>query len=359
MIFRKALLRELAITALASFSVLIVITLSTVLVRLLGRAAKGKVAAEGVAAFLGFSMLDYLPILLSLTLFIAVLLTLGRAYRESEMAAWFSAGQSITAWINPVMIFAAPIVIAIGGLSFYLSPWAEQKSDELKRIIETRDDVATVAPGIFKESKHADRVYFVESLSDIGTTVNNIFIQSMQHQRLGVVFAQRGFQEIADNGDRFIVLADGRRYEGTPGTPEYRIIEFARYAMRIEPYEMKVDTPPVSALPTSVLIKHPSPDHRAELVWRASLPVSALILVLLAIPLSFANPRASRSLGLMTALLVYMIYSNLMSVSKAWVAQEKIPVMVGAWGVHLLMLTLLLAFFMRRLYAASGWRRKK
>ncbi|MDD5330526.1 MAG: LptF/LptG family permease, partial [Sulfuricella sp.] len=162
MIFRRALLREVASTALLVFSVLLMITLTTMLVRLLGQAASGSLANEAVAAFLGFSIVNYLPVLLSLTVFIAVLMTLTRCYRDSEMVVWFSSGLSITAWVRPVAAFVAPVVFAIALLSLVVSPWALQKSDEYRQQLDSRDDMSAVAPGVFKESKYAERVYFVE-----------------------------------------------------------------------------------------------------------------------------------------------------------------------------------------------------
>ena len=122
MVFRKALLRELATVALGTFLVLLGITLTTQLVRFLGQAASGAITSTGVAALLGFTLVSYLPVLLSLTVFIAVLMTLTRSYRDSEMIVWFSCGVSLTQWVRPVLIFALPLVLLIGLLSLALSP---------------------------------------------------------------------------------------------------------------------------------------------------------------------------------------------------------------------------------------------
>ena len=359
MIFRRALLKELAGTSLGVFSVLLAITFTTLLIRLLGQAASGSFASEAVMAFLGFSVLNNLPVLLSLTLFIAILMTITRSYRESEMVVWFSTGLSLTAWVRPVMYFATPLVLAIAIISLFLAPWSVQKSDELRQQIETRDDVATIAPGVFKESKHADRVYFVESFAGSENTVRNIFMQSLLNQKLGIVVSTHGYQTVAQNGDRFLVLLDGRRYEGQAGSPEYKIMEFERYAMRIEAFEAKMGIPTTKSIPTTTLIQHKTPQNMAELVWRIGLPVSAMILSLLAIPLSFVNPRAGRSLSLMLAFLIYMVYNNLLSISQAWVTQEKITPSTGLLSVHVLMLVILLFLFYRRLYFAPTLRRTK
>jgi lipopolysaccharide export system permease protein len=351
-IFRRTLLREMAHTALLVFAVLLMITFTTMLVRFLGLAAAGALANEAVLAFLLFSIVNYLPVLLSLTLFIAVLLTLTRSYRDSEMVVWFSSGLSLTAWIRPVAWFAAPMGLLIAVLSMLVTPWALGKSDEYRRQINSRDDVATISPGVFKESGHAERVYFVESVAGEKSTVSNIFIRAVQHQQLGIVTAQSGYQTIADNGDRYLVLLNGRRYEGLPGSPAYKIVTFERYAVRIDPYEARLGTPSVKALKTTDLLSNPSAANMSEFLWRLGLPLSAMILALLAIPLSFVNPRAGRSLNLILAVLIYMIYNNSLSITQAWVAQGRLSPAVGISLTHAVMLAALVFFFRRRLSLA-------
>lgn len=349
MIFHRALLRELLVAMLTALSVLLAITVTTLTIRFLGEAASGALATEAVAAFLGFSVLNYLPVLASLSLFIAVLVTLTRSYRDSEMVAWFSSGLSITAWIRPVLYFAAPVVVLIATLSLVLSPWALNKRAEFKRQIDSRDELAAVAPGVFKESKQADRVYFVESLAGDMGRVGNIFMQSLQHQKLGIMVAQQGYQSDAPNGDRFLVLLKGRRYEGMAGSPEYKIMQFEHYAVRIEPFEAKMAAPSPNSLSIFDLLRERTPPYMAELHWRLGLPLSALLLAMLAIPLSFVNPRAGRSLNLILALLIYMIYSNFMSIAQAWVAQERLSPAIGLWPVHAGVVLVLAYFFHHRM----------
>ncbi len=351
-LFHRALLREMTHTALLVFAVLLMITVTTLLIRFLGQAARGSLANDAVLVFLLFSVVNYFAVLLSLTLFIAVLLTLTRSYRDSEMVVWFSAGQGLTAWIRPVATFAAPLVGVIAVMSLLVTPWALGKSEEYRRQLNSRDDTASIAPGVFKESGHAERVYFIESFAGENNTVSNIFVRAMQHGKLGIVTAKNGHQSIAENGDRFLVLLDGRRYEGIPGTPEYKVVAFERYAVRIDPFEARLGTPPVKSLPTAALLRDPSALHLSELLWRVGLPLSAMILALLAIPLSFVNPRAGRSVNLMLAVLIYMIYNNALSITRAWVAQGRLDPHLGMWLVHALMLAALVMFFRRRLSLA-------
>ncbi len=359
MIFQRAVRREFTQSAAGIFVALFAILVTTQLIRLLTEAAGGKVAPEAVAALLGFAALNYLPILLSLALFIAILLTLSRSYRDSEMVVWFSSGLSLTAWVRPVLTFAIPLSLAIALLSLFLSPWALSQSAEFRQKLSARSDVGQVSPGAFQEANSAERVVFVESVTDDASFVRNVFVSSLQHQRLGVMIAPTGHLETTENGDRFMVLENGRRYEVEPGTPEFRILEFARYAIRVEAKEARgIELTPKN-MPLWDLIRENQPAHRAELLWRVGIPLSAIVLALLAIPLSFVNPRGGRSANMLLSILAYMIYNNLLSVSQAWVAQGQISFALGVLSVHMLMLTFLPLLFFRRIAVFSFARMRR
>ncbi len=359
MIFQRSLLREFTATGIATFFVLLAITIITQLIRFLGYAARGNISSDAVLTFLGFASLQYLPHLLSITMFISVLMTLTRSYRDSEMVVWFTSGQGLSSWIRPVLTFAAPVTAVIATLSIFLSPWAIAKTEEYRRQLESHDDIAAISPGIFKESRNAERIFFVEKLAANLSTVANIFVHSDENGEIGTTVAKRGYQETAPNGDRFLVMLNGRRYIGPPGSAEYRIIEFEKYSFRIEANEVKDAFPSVKALSSLVLISDPSPLARSELIWRAGLPLSALVLSLLAIPMSFVNPRAGRSLNLMLAALMYMVYTNLLSIFQAWVSQQKVGVFFGMWAVHVTMLAIVAMMFYFRLSVRPLRKRKK
>ncbi|HET9701425.1 MAG TPA: LPS export ABC transporter permease LptF [Burkholderiales bacterium] len=347
--FERALVAEFTAIAAGVILILVGITIVTQLVRLLGQAAVGLIAPDAVVAFLGFRALNSLPVLLSISLFVSVLLALTRSYRDSEMVVWFGSGMSLLAWVRPVLRFALPVVFTVALLSLLLSPWAGSRSQEYQRQLEARDDVSQIAPGVFHESKHADRVFFVEQVEGDARRVANVFVQSLQQGRVGIMVAREGFQELDASGNRHIVLLDGFRYEGDPGSPEYRRMEFERYRMLVSAGEAKSREPPPTSLSTLELIKKPTPLNIAELQWRLGIPVSALLLALAAIPLSFVNPRGGRSLNLIMAILVYAIYSNLLSMVRLWIALGKVSALGGFLGVHGLMLALLAVLFYRRI----------
>lgn len=352
MIFQRTLLREYATTGVATFLALLAITFTTQFIRFLGYAARGSISTDAVLTFLGFAGLRYLPILLSLTLFVSVLLSLTRSYRDSEMVVWFTSGHGLLSWIRPTLFYAAPLVFTIALLSLFLTPWATGKADEYRRQLESREDISAISPGVFKESKRGDRVFFVEKLTMDLSIVANIFVYSEENGEVGATVARHGYQETAANGSRYLVMEDGRRYIGPPGTAEYKIIEFEKYAVRLEDKVQSKYSPSIRSRSTVELLDTRDPQADAELVWRVGVPLSALLLGLLAIPLSFVNPRAGRSANLMLAALSYLVYNNTLSIVQAWVGQQKIDFAVGLVAPHLLVLVIV-AFLMFRRVSVS------
>ena len=359
MIFLRSTLREFTAVGIAVFIVLLVITFTTQLIRFLGFAASGRIPADAVLILLGFSALAYLPVLLSGTLFGSVLLTVTRAYRDSEMVVWHSSGVGLLAWFRPVLLYAAPVVVLVAWFSFYLTPWALGKTEQYYHQLENRDDISAVPPGVFKESKTGDRVLFVEKVTSDLTQVANIFVHSVQGDRQWVMVAKRGYTELDSNGDRFLVALNGRRYTGTPGQADYRIERFERYAMRIQQSESsKSFFPTQKSLPTRQLIEQPTRPNLSELAWRIALPVSTLILALLALPLSVVNPRSGRFVNMLTALFLFFMYSNLVSIFQSWVAKGEVSFWVGVSTVHVLMAFVLTLLLYRRIYGLRlRWRR--
>ena len=360
MIFQRALLRECTHFAAAVFASLFSIAVVITLVNVLGRAAGGRLPVEAVIATVGFSALNSLPLILGGSMFIAVMLALSRSYRESEMVIWFSAGLPLTAWIRPVVVFALPFVVLIAVLTLALTPWVNQQMEAFRVQLANREETSRIAPGVFIESAAADRVFFVEAYSEDEKRVENVFVSFRQHGRQGVMVARSGAIETTPEGDRYAVLLDGHRYEGTAGTPEYRVMTFKRYAILLEQSVAAPVRVSVRGLSLADILANPSLESRAELLWRLGQPLVALVLALLAIPLAFVNPRASTSLNLAFAVLTYMVYTNLLSVAQAQVAQARIPFAIGWWVVHAAMLAVfgLLMLYRMRPGSPLAWLRR-
>ena len=351
-IFQRSITREFTTIGLGVIAVLVAIMVVQQLVFFLKQASSGEVEPEAVMALMGFALLGYLPVLLALSLFIGVLLALSRSYRDSEMPVWFSSGLSIAAWIRPVLKFGLPIALLTALLSLFLTPWALSQSAEYKRILRSKDDVARLSPGSFIESRGTNRVFFVDNTSSEAGILNNIFVvQYNAEGRPGIVVAESAYQKIEANGDKFVVLKNGRDYEGTPGKLDFRIIEFDTQKMRIETREIKADAPNSKQTSTWSLIAAPNPERLAELHWRVALPIAALVLALMAVPLSFVNPRSGASANLFLAVLIFFLYYNLLGVFQKWTAQGHISAWIGLWPVHIGMIAMLLVLFSRQLFS--------
>ncbi len=350
MIFQRALRRELASSAGATFTVLFTIIVTWTLISILGKAAGGKVASSDVVALIGFASLNYLPTILILTSFISVLMVVTRSYRDSEMVVWFASGQSLTKWIAPVMTFGLPIILATGLLAFYATPWAKQKSSEYVERFAKREDLQKVSPGQFKESSSNNRIFFVEGNAGQTASVQNVFVNQVDERGTSVIVAKEGVIETAPNGYRYLVLKNGRRYQGTPGQADFQTMEFGSYSMRVAQQAQEFDPKrEVNAIPTLELFALPTNAARAEILWRISLPITCTLLMLLAIPMGFVNPRAGSSTNLIIALLIFFTYNNTVKMFEASVRHGRFAFEWAWWPLHLLMAVTVLIMFAWRL----------
>ncbi len=343
-LYQKAALREMTGNsgiALGALSAILIVILT---VRILGDAATGEIAAEAVLPFIGFGFLHLLPVLLSVALFIGVLLTLSRYWHDHEMVIWSGAGLGPLAWVTPVLTFALPVSLLIGGLSLWLNPWASGKKNQYEQYLSSMEDVASLTPGVFTESERHNRVYFVEYIGRSDPRVKNVFIQSEQQGKLGVVVSGTGAVQTRENGDRFLVLEQGHRYEGTPGQADYKEMQFERYSFRLEPNTSVLQEGPRQR-PTQELLRNPTRQNQADWIWRMGYPISAFILAFLAIPLSVFNPRSGRSMNLLFAVLTYTVYNNIIGLSQAWIFQGKLDGTSSLLVVHGTALVILLAVF--------------
>ena len=347
-LFKKSLSHELISTAGGVFVILIGIIIAQRAGNLIRLAAKGILPNDAINTLLGFSMIRYMPMILSLTIFLAVLLTLTRWHRDSEMVVWFSSGLGLNNWIKPILTFALPVIVVISLLSFLVMPWAVEKVEDFRVQLKSRDDLSSINPGVFKESSNGERIYFVESFDELGNIVKNIFVQSTQHKKTGVIVASKGNRDKANNGDDFLVMEKGRRYEAKPNSAEVSTTEFERYAIRVETKEVARAPDETNAKSTLELMNNSAAADKAELQWRLAIPISAIILVMLAVPLSFVDPRAGRSLNLIFALVIYVIYNNILSIFQAWITQGRLSASIGLWPVHAFFALLVFYMFYRR-----------
>ena len=326
MIFKRSLISELANMAGGVFTVLFTIVLAVAMVRFLNLASGGSVDHSAVFQLVLYNALVNLPPLLAASLFIAAIMTLMRSWQDNEMVVWFSSGgRSLLSWIAPMMRFALPLIAVIAVLSTVISPWARSETNKLRVQFAQKDDVNAIAPGRFIEVQGGRRVFFIESAGSSGTDVGRVFMAESGRSREIVVTAESGTVDVNAEGDRYILLRNGSRVETDRTTAASRIVDFDEYGVRVD---IKVDNALASTKPNtqplSVLLAMPTPDNQAELLWRFSWPLAAFNLVLLAIPLSCSSPRAGRSLNLLMAALIFILYLNGLSVAESWVAMERL-----------------------------------
>ena len=340
----------------AVFTTLFTIVITVMLIRILGDAAGGRVASGDVVALLGFAALIYLPVILSLTAFVSVLLVVARSYQDSEMIVWFASGLSLMRWIRPVMAIGIPLVLLTASLSLWLTPWASRLSAEYKETFKNREDISRISPGKFQESASGDRIFFVEGLSSDTRNVENVFVSQSRDKNNSVVVAQVGSINVDARGDKLLELRNGHRYDGTPGTPDFQTMDFGRYVIVISGSHREIeDIKSSRVLPTAALIAAPVPSNMAELLWRISLPIMCLLQMLLAIPLGFVNPRRGRTLNLMIALVLAISYLNSLGIVQAAVGQGRLSFGAAWWPLHLAAFLIITLLFFWRNNTNSRW----
>lgn len=337
-LFSRRISGECASVALGVFAVLLGIIVTAQLVRVLNRAASGSISIDTVLAAMSFQTLNLFPLVIALTLFVAALITLTRAHRDSEMVVWFSCGVPLRAFVVPLLRFAIPFVLLVALITLFVRPWAATRSQQLQAELQSRDEIALVSPGVFKETRGGGKVYFVERFSDFNQSLAELFIRAVDPGGESITVARAGSVEKAENGDRFLVMRDGRRYEASrTDVAAWRETRFERAEILILPYEKVPYSANAKSRSSLDLLASSRAVDIAELQWRLHLPVATLMLVLLAVPLGFVNPRASRSVNLALAVLIYALYSNALSITNAWVAQDRLSPWAGFLVVHLVL----------------------
>jgi lipopolysaccharide export system permease protein len=322
MLFHSSLRKELARSFGATLVVLVTIVMTMTLIRTLGQATRGSVNPQEVLMVMGYTMLGYLPPILTLCLFIAIVGTLSRMYRDSEMVIWFAAGRGLSAFLGPLFRFAWPVLIVVAALALIVWPWANQQTQELKERYGKRGDLERVAPGQFQESASGTRVFFLDKDTPDNKTGKNIFISTNEHGKETVTSARSGRIEGIGDG-QFLVLADGQRLESTG--PQLKISEFKELANRIGARELAArDIAPAKALGTLTLVRQPTASNLGELAWRLGLAMAALNFVVIALTVSSVNPRAGRSGNLVFALFAFVVYFNLLNLGQSWVSSGQV-----------------------------------
>ena len=323
--------------------VLLLILLTNQFARVLGDVAKGKLPRDAAFDVIGLSAVQYLTIVVPIGLFISIMMAMGRLYRDSEMPAMLACRTGPGGIYRPLMWLILPLTLLVGWLSIDIGPRALVAVDRIGAEARREADLASIEPGRFTVIGPDEAVVYGERIT-AGGSMEKVFMQRrVEGGAVEVVVAERGEQVESDDPDvRLLVLHDGRRYEGVPGTTRFRVVEFGEHGI---PYRLPSLDPPdpkPRAMSVAQLVAASGLEAIAELQWRISVPLSTLLLGFLAVPLSKSRPREGRYGRMLVALLVFIIYLNVLNAAKAWIEQGTIGPDLGLWWVHATVLALTL-----------------
>jgi lipopolysaccharide export system permease protein len=338
-IFDRYLLKEVIVGWLAVTIVLCLVLISNRLVRFLADAASGDIAASVIFRLLGLKMVSYIVHIVPFALALGVVLGLGRLYRDAEMTVMSACGVGTLRIYKPLLGFGLVVAAVLTWLALFVSPEIQGISNRLTLMAEEQADLTLLGAGRFNEIQNGQLTFYAERLSADKQRMENLFIvvrsKDEKDGKLPQLLTAESAYHKRDavSGDSFLVLVDGYRYEGRPGAANYRIAKFSEYGVRIELPASGEVVDKRESTPTAVLVRSTNLKDIAELQWRIMMPVSVIVLLILAVPLSQFSPRQGRYGKLVVAVLLFVIYYNLMGVAEVWVKNGVVPPVIGMWWV--------------------------
>ena len=349
MIIARYLIKEIVQTLFAVSLVLMLIGLSGQLVRVFSEVAAGDLSVSIVMMVFGLKSLSMLLIVLPLSFYIAVLMTLSRLYQNNEMAAISASGISQIYIVKIVVSFALLFSILVGVFSFQIVPWATGIQQEITFKSENTSELEGMTAGRFREV--SDGVMYIESLTDDRTEMQGVFLQQrLKNNEELLIRADSGKRETNEQtGDQFMVFEDGVRYQRSQGKLDYTVIEFEQHGVRVHKKSSAIKNKKYTALPTLDLLKGNNLTYKAEFHSRLAPVILCLLLSALAVPLSQTSPRQGQYLRLGLGLLVYIVLINFINIGRTWIERGDVSSIVGLWWIHALMLLLVIFALMQQL----------
>lgn len=333
-IFERYVLREIVFSWLGVTGVLLVILVINEVARVLARAADNQYPRSMVLELMGLGALRDLDILIPIGLLLGVVLALGRLYHDSEVTAALACGAGPGRLYGPVTLLAVVVTALLVWLSLAVAPHAMTRVLDLRSIALKAGRLAPVTPGRFRTFAGGGTVVYAEGAGADGT-LSNVFVERSRGSRVEVAVAARARHAIAPDGTSLtITLYDGERFEGEPGGGQFRIMRFAEHTIPVQLPPSSAAITDVDATPTRVLLHSRDRRLQAELQWRIALPVMALVLTLLAVPLSRLRPGQGRYARVWLAALLYLFYSNLVTLGRSWIERGTLPDSLGLWWTH-------------------------
>jgi len=337
--------------------VLLAIMLATRFTRFLAQAAAGKLPREFLLEVVGLSSLQYLVILIPVSLLLGIMLALGRLYRDQEIAAMTGCGVGPLSLYRPFLVLSLSLAAMTAALAFQIGPWAGREGEYLLKDARRLIQYTPFEAGQFKEVVNGRGVFYTEHMDSVADTIDTVFARVSERGGTGpsIITAAHGTQGIdTQTGERLVTLERGYRYSGTPGRAQYDVVKFDRLSTRVAPPELLERTGKRALQETSALLGSDDPEDQAELSWRLAAPISVLLLALLAVPLAHTSPRSGRYGRVVLGIVLYLVYANLIALGQAWIAKGYTTPAIGLWWVHAMALGLGLVLIGRQL----GWGRR-
>lgn len=347
-ILDKMIVQDLLKTLIAVLSVIVIIIVSRKFISILKLAVNGQLAAGTLLHFFSLKIIVVTVSLIPVATFMAILMVLGRMYRDHEMTAMAGAGMGLAGIYRAIFMVVMPVFMLAVGLAMYSAPWAEAQMKELIKKDSETADIRGIAAGQFSEYSHGDLVVYVQGITQ-SKELTGIFVQDRQHGKLAIVTAESGGIKDLDDG-RYIILKQGQRIQGVPGSPEITKESFQEYSVRIEshPAILRIEQESVQS---ELLWEAGQRIDIAELQRRFAIPLGTLILAFLAVPLAKLTPRGGIYGNILLAALIYFSYENIRKVAQSWIISGKLHLWYGYATVYALLLLAGILLIMR-LY---GW----
>ncbi len=334
MLFHSSIRKELARSFGATLIVLVTVVMTMTLIRTLGQASRGSFNPSDVMLVMGYNVLAFLPNIMTMGLFVATVSTLTRMYRDSEMVIWFNSGVGLGLVLRPVLRFAWPVLLAVGGLALFVLPWSYQQIEDMKSHYENRGDLERVQPGQFQESGGGSKVFFIEKSLMAEQTASNVFIATNEAGKETITTARSG-RVVTEGEDRFLVLENGQRLESQIGKTALRVMAFDNYRVLADQGVLgAAPEVPLNTVPTLKLLQDPTPTNLGEIAFRSGFALAALNLLIIALAATRVNPRVGRSWNLVFSLLAFQVYLNLLSLGQTWVATQPVSFVGFMVGLH-------------------------
>ncbi|MGH8197634.1 MAG: LPS export ABC transporter permease LptF [Steroidobacteraceae bacterium] len=354
----RYVLREVAMSLAGVTVVLLAILVSYQLARILGVAAERGFPHDIVFALIGLTTLENLMVLVPIAMLLAVMLSLGRLYHESEMAAVRACGVGPERLYLPVYALALPLAIGLAWLTFVIGPEARNGAEALRGRGMRDAQFGQLEPGSFRTYAEGKGVFYAEQSGSDGRLIN-IFMQHHAGDRVEVATAAWAEQQVLHGGrTQIVVLHDGERIEGVPGQANFRRIRFAEHGIPVVVPEAGAGRTVPERKPSSELFGSTALSDIAELQRRISLPLMVLVLAFIAVPLSALRPREGRYARVAVAILLYFVYANLLSAAQVWIEKGRLPPQAGTWWVHALV-ALAGLMLLNRQSPLTGWGRRE